>query len=274
MKNKIKYIPILLIMAAILVLSGCAKLDITASIDNENNVDYTYKITVTGIEDDDINYAEIKSYLGKILLHWKSAGFTSSLIETDGGFELTAAMSGQYETREEAFAALYSFMTNEVSPFTDVEYDYNLNYYYEDYYLSAGLDLENMIDDDIYTVYPSTVGADVDEFLSSFKCDVTFSLPSNESKESDAVIQKTVTQSISLNKPEEIYLSGIINNNVNARYEQALIERRAQEKMIIIISACASVLLIGVIILLSVKVKRGKKAKGEEKSLENDEKEI
>jgi len=261
MKSKIKYIPVLFILAAILVLSGCTKLDITASIDKDNNVDYTYKITVTGIEDDDINHAEIKSYLGKIMLHWKGAGFTSSLIEIDGGFELTATMSGQYQSREEAFAALYSFMTNEVSPFTDVEYDYNLNYYYEDYYLSAGLDLENMIDDDIYTVYPSTVGADVDEFLSDFKCDVTFSLPSNESKESDEVIQKTVTESISLDAPEEIYLSGIINNNVNARYEQALIERRAKEKMIIIISSCASVVLIGVIILLSFKVKKMRNAK-------------
>ena len=71
---------------------------------------------------------------------------------------MVSVLENQFDTREEAFAALYSYMTNETTPFVDVEYAYNQDFYHEDYFIKSHLDLSNMVDNDIYDAYPSLVG--------------------------------------------------------------------------------------------------------------------
>ena len=274
MKNKLKYIVALAAAFAALVLTSCAQLGITAEIDADNNVSYTYEITITGMSEDDINYNETKSYLGKIMRYWSDEeGFDTSLESQDGTLRMTAVLEKQCDSRQEAFEELYKYMTNSVSPFESVEYEYSQNFYYEDYSLTSAVSFEGMVDDDIYSVYPTTVGDDIDEFLSSLTCTVTFSLPLNESDISDEVTQNVVIKNIPLEGESEISISGVINNNVNVRYENNLLSTKAHQEKTIIIFSAAGVLALAALIVIIILRRKAKKKELEKTPEPTDKKE-
>jgi len=260
MKNKLKFIIISAVLAALLSLAGCAELNINASIDQRNVVDLSYEIIIPEIDQEDINYTETKSFLGKIMKYWtQEEGFDTHLDSSGNTLHLSAHLTKECASRQEAFQELYNYMTNSVSPFVNVTYDYNQNFYYEDYSLNAAINLSGIIDDDIYTVYPSIVGDDADEFLNNLKCTVTVSLPQNESDVSDAVTLNVVTVDVPVDSETEIAISGIINNNVNVRYENNLLATKAYQKKMIIILSAAAAALVGVLVLIIVLRKKQKK---------------
>ena len=250
MKKNLKYSLLFIIILTLSSLIGCGQININAAITEDNEVTYSYKM-VFNIEEDDINYSGVTTYLLKIKNHWEESGFKANIKTEEESITLIGKISEEYETRQEAFAALYSYMTNDISPFVDVEYEYNMNYYYEDYILKANINLEGLADEDIYTAYPSIVGEDVDDFLENMKCTITINLPQNNSKESDDIVENIVIVDVPFNEQAEVSLSGIINNNANARYEQELNAKKEKEQKNLIIVSCITITcIIGLIILL------------------------
>jgi len=259
--NKIKkYIIAAALIISVLLFAGCTEFLISASIDENNILVYSCKIDVKDIDVDDLNYMQVKGYFEKLQHHWKDNGYESDIFPYDGGISVYMEIQEQHETREEAFAALYGHMTNEISPFSNVDYDYNLNYYYEDYFIDAKLDFSQMIDSDIYDIYPDIVGKDVDEFLDSVKCTVEFSLPKNESFTTDIISENNKKYDISLIKESNISIVGIINNNANKVYEQDLDAKRNYEQKSMLIFFSVAFILIALLVLLIVfRVKKKKK---------------
>lgn len=264
MKNKLKYLLIFsLFIITIPVLSGCAEFSINASINQDNMVEYSYEIIIRDLADDDKNYSEAVSYLEELAAHFAEAGFSSSVEETESELEMTALIEKQCSTRQEAFEELYNYMTNSVSPFIDVDYEYNLNYTYEDYYLKANINLDGMVDDDIYTIYPLIVGDDVDEFLSNLTCSYNISLPQNESTEADIITQKIVSGNIPLDTQTEIFISGKINNNAHTLYEKELLKKWNNNILLLAAGILITILAVIAIIIFSRAIKKNKKGSDE-----------
>ncbi|MEX1376451.1 MAG: hypothetical protein AB1Z23_03145 [Eubacteriales bacterium] len=262
-----KYIIAAVLLAFALAFAGCTELKIDASIDENNMLTYSYKIDVTDIKKDDINYDEVKLYLEKIEQHWEDNGYDAAISTYDGGISIYMEINEQYETRGAALAGLYKCMTNEISPFSDVDYTYNLNYYYEDYTLDASLDFSNIINEQIYTAYPGAVGKEADDFINSAKCTVTISLPINESIEDDVINQNTKSFDVPIDKRSSIHMQGKINNNENLEYERDLIAKSEKQKENVIISAIVlfvSILILAIVIILWGKWRKKKKPQDEE----------
>ena len=89
-------------------------------------------------------------------------------------------------------------------------------------------------------------------YENNLKCTVTVSLPQNESDVSDAVTLNVVTVDVPVDSETEIAISGIINNNVNVRYENNLLATKAYQKKMIIILSAAAAALVGVLVLIIV----------------------
>ncbi len=260
MKNKSKLTILILLAVTAAVFTGCSELKIESSISADNLVTHMYELSISGVEDTDVNYKEIREFLHKVSDNWKEAGFDSKVIIKDDLILVRGTLTKQCSSREEAFITLYEFMTSPASPFSNVEYGYNLNYYYEDYFLKASLDFSDIVDNDIYTAYPSIVGEDVDKFFENFKCTVNFSLPENNSLETDEISQNILVKDITPNGENEIVLSGRINNNANAQYEKDLIAKREKEEKNLIVFTSAGLFAIIVLIILIILRKRKKKS--------------
>lgn len=235
-----KYIIAVVLLTFALAFAGCTEMKIEASIDENNTLTYSYKIDVTDIDKDDINYSQVQSYIEKIEDHWEDNGYEAAISTYDDGISIYMEIIEHYGTREEAFAGLYKCMTNEISPFADVDYTYNLNYYYEDYTLDASLDFSNIVYEEIYNVYPGAVGKEVDDFLNSFICTVTISLPINESITDDVISQNIKSFDVPIDGKSSIHIEGKINNNENLKYEQDLTAKMKKQKMTVIISYLVS----------------------------------
>ena len=260
MKNKLKFIVITVILLMLIALGGCTEININASINEDNEVNYSYEVIITKIEREDINYQEAKAYLSKMMKYWQDKeGFKTSLTTDNAQLHMTAWLKEDCDTREEAFQVLYEYMTNSVSPFINVDYNYSQNFYYEDYSLNASINLEDIADEDIYTVYPSIVGDDVDEFFSNLKCTVNISLPHNDSEVSDDITQKVDIFGVPIAGEKHISVSGVINNNENVRYENNLMLTKArQKKTLIILSGAAAVFIALLIVIIILKKKKNK----------------
>lgn len=258
--NRIKkYIIAAAIVCFALVFAGCTEFVIDASINEDNTLTYSYKIDVSDIDSADVSYSQVKEYLHKVERHWENNGFDAKVSIYDNGIHVSTKIEEDFETREQAFAALYQHMTNDISPFVDVDYTYNLNYYYEDYTLDAALDFSNIIDSEIYNVYPDIVGKDVDAFLDTAICTVNISLPKNEGTEDDIISENIETVTSSLTGKSSINISGIINNNANKKYEQDLHAKRDLEiKNMIIFFSIALVLIVALIVLIVLAKKKKK----------------
>lgn len=261
MKIRIKFLLFILTLTIITIFTGCTEFNISASIDKDNLVNYSYVITITGLDNPSENYNEAVSYLDEMGAHLDEAGFETTIEKEEGLLKMTSVIQKSCTSRQEAFGELYNCMTNSVSPFIDVEYEYNLNYYYEDYYLKANINLDGMVDDDVYEIYPSIVGDDIDEFLSSLKCTYTISLPENESTETDIITQKTITGSIPLDAQTEILVSGKINNNANVFYEKELLGKWNKNILMLAGGILITILAVIGIIIFSRAIKANNKEK-------------
>lgn len=250
-----------IIAAALIIIAslfaGCAEITIFAYIDAYNTMTYRYVVDVDDIDLDDVNYNQVKGYFEKLERHWEKSGYDTDIYPYDDGISIYMEISETYETREEAFAALYDAMTNEISPFTDVDYGYNLNYYYEDYYIDATLNFSEIVDNDIYDVYPGVVGEDVNELLNNIKCTAYFNLPENEGTMDDIIKMNKKSFDISLDSETPINISGKINNNANRVYEENLQAKRSleQKNMIIFFSITLASIIILVLLIVSKKMK-------------------
>ena len=66
MKNKFKYILIILIALLFSLFTGCAQININAVITADNKVSYTYDVFFEGVTESHVNYTQLKFYLNKV----------------------------------------------------------------------------------------------------------------------------------------------------------------------------------------------------------------
>ena len=257
MKNTTKYlVTILIITLALVFAAGCTNVEVNASITEDNLVTYTYNILVDDIDDEDINYDEIRLFFLDIKKYWEEQGLDCELLLENAQINLTGTLSRQCENREEAFDTLYEFMTHKTSIFDDVTLNYTEDFYKTNYSLITHLDLSGVIDEDVYEVYPKIVGDDVNDFIDSFKAVVKFSLPTEGVSEQGEtmIIQSESSTEVTLEEPVEISLSGNISNIENTESEANLENVKAKSKNAMFISGIIALLsLAGLAVLIIIK---------------------
>ena len=271
MKKYLKHIILAITILSVFLLAGCAEININASISNENLVIYTYTLNFNELDEDNPNTKSLETLLIETNSYWQDLGFDSELTSEGDTTTLVCTMQKQCATREEAFQALYEFMTNEITLFDDVSYTYINGFYKEDYSIVSHLDLSKIIDEEIYEVYPKIVGENVDDFAQSINCTVTFSLPVNESTETDALSQSQTVTAVGFSEPAEINISGYINNNENMRYENSLLEEKSKTMKALIIFGGASLLAVILAVILLIFRKKMLKSNKQEDKEENVE---
>jgi len=270
MNSKTKYITLALIILTISILTSCAQFNIEAQITPDNLVTYSYTFNFDNMNEDKLNYEELKLFLLDIQKYWGDNGIKCDMNIYENNIEFIGTMEKQCETREEAFETLYQYMTNKISLFDNVTLNYTDNYYTTEYSLTSTVDLTGIVDEQIYEVHPTIVDEDVDEFINSLKCTATFSLPYNDNIDSLEIIQNKIVSDIALTSPTNIVIAGIIHNNDLKINEKDLLNKRNKQRISIIIFALLGLLTLCFSILLIVKLIKSKdKPNKNEKDINN-----
>ncbi|MEX1377975.1 MAG: hypothetical protein AB1Z23_10970 [Eubacteriales bacterium] len=264
MKRFLKFALIISAFVLSLALAGCGDISIDGGITAENTVSLKYTLAFNDLDRDSDNYTELKDYLDELKDNWEDMDFESKLVKEDNSLILECTMSQECESREQAFEALYGFMTNEISVFDNVEYSYVQGFYQEDYTISGKIDISDIVDSSITSKYPAHIMSSIDEFYKNSTFEISFSLPYNDSDTTGEVVQKAFSKEVSFDNQTEFEFTGIIKNFENAEHERQINSEKADYEKKILISAIASaVLLIALLVIIILKVKKGKKQKEE-----------
>lgn len=274
MKKSMKLTILVLAISLITALTGCANVAIDAQITPDNLVTYSYTLSFAELDKENPNYEQLELFLLDIKEHWEENGVTGRIETADTTMKLTGTMQKQCESQYEAFETLYSYMTNEISPFDSVSLDYNHMEYIADYLLTANIDFTGILDEQIYETHPDIIDRDVEEFMDNLTCTATFSLPVSDGENPANIIESVSSHNIPLDNPYSI----VVGNTVNQKDtdEMALyVKRDNLLKAVKISGAIAGAALLAVVALIVIGILKKKKSTSEdevaEKSEENKE---
>ena len=225
MKKIIKYTISALIISLVLAFAGCAEFNIEGKITEDNTVSFSYVLKFTGMDkEEDLNYDQLELFLLDVQNYWEAKGVDATMNLYDDGMELIGLMEKKCETREEAFNTLYEYMTNEITVFDNVSLSYTGDYYEVAYNVSGSVDLTGIMDEQIYEAHPEIVIEDVDEFMQNLSCNITFSLPYNDSVDAVEIIQNETA--ISFTDTAAFNIDGVIKNNDLLQEEKDLLTEK------------------------------------------------
>jgi len=272
MKRKLTLLAIIMILIAI--FSGCATVEIDASIAPDNFVSYSYTLVFSNLDSEDPNYNQLRLFILDMQEYWEKNGVACDTSITESSISLKGTIQQQCASQEEAFNTLYEYMTNEISPYDNVTLAYNEDNFRTDYSIEADMDFSKVVDQKVYDVHPQIVINDVDEFLNTVKVTAVFTLPSNEGTESMVIESKTLNFDIPIDSPYSIKIDGTINDNEAAAREKqagARVKRLGAAIAVSVVLAAASLIAIIVMIVIKLSaVRSAKKAKAVEEEEEQE----
>jgi|GEM_PF-2983704 len=264
MKKIKKYLVIIIATIVMLTITGCIDIIIDGQITEDNIAKLTYTLAFVDVKEKDDVYNSLMDFLYELTEYWQEEGFNADIVVDDDNVTALCMMEKQCETREEAFEALYGFLSNDITVFDKIDYTYNSNFYSENYAIDVVINFEGIIDENIYSEYPKIVGEDIDKAIEKTKCAVRFELPYIDSSTESTTSTKLFEQNVSFDRETRIHIEGIIDNVDNIEYEKDLQSKKGRQELLIIIFSILA--LLSVVSIVDILILKRKRKNGDSKS--------
>ena len=240
---------IFMIMACCLILlSGCGHADITCKITEEFEavIDIELVVNTEGMN------AQEKKYLGYTMndlqQHWRDVLTQSKLIKRKSTMTLNGYMYKKADSTESAYDALLELMTDDVSPFDEVNGGYTTSFFKDQGYLSAKLDLTKLVDTKFVEELPESQRTRINEAIAASTARVIFQLPGETTKTTGTVDGCTVYQDATLDKPITLSVNNEIVHTEHHEEYDALNTKLSETKKTMIIFG----IVLGAVLLLII----------------------
>ncbi len=263
MRKKLALLAIMITLTV--VFCGCAVLNITCSIDEENTAKMLIDLHISTMDMSKEEASNAFSATGKIVHHLRLQGYDADYEKSDDKIIFTASKSKGCEDTESALDALIEFMADDASPFAQVDGGYSPSFFSDIYNLQAVLDLSNIISDEFLESLTPSNKYVIDNALKNTEGMVTFDLwgetaeytGSLEGSQNSMPISfdepVTLSRAIRLYNAENIKEHEVLSENLNMLDAEKQKLKTAQQ---IAISAVFLIILIMLAIIISRKSKK------------------
>ena len=249
----------IVIIVITIFASACGYIEITCRI-TENNYAYMgIKIDVSTDDLDENDSLLVNDTLDSLSEYWQEKGFTTEIIKYKDNIVLAAYLKERTENRQDAYEKLISFMTSEVSPFSDVESGYASSFFSDKQYISAKLDFSSIIDMEFIDTLPQTQHTRIVEALNNISGKVIFDFPGYIIDYDGKTENDSISKELTLFEPLEIMLKTSRNNTSNINEYKAIkhqtdVQQRNITTFIIIISITGFlIIMLTVLLVLSLR---------------------
>lgn len=235
-----KKITILLVtLIAVLLLCSCGKVDITCTVTQENLAVLEMKVEVPkdGIGEKDLS--TMRSAIHKVYNYWKQRGLEVTESLYGNPIVLEGKWEKQANNEKEAYDALLSFMTDGLSPFTEVEGGYSPAFFSNKRYLKAKLDLSHVVGASTIDALPPSQRQSIIDKIDSMQGRVTLDLPGDVIDSDGIVDQNTVYKQLDFDKEITIMVTTEYKNLENIDEHNGLVNSLPQQKKSLLIIAIA-----------------------------------
>ena len=255
---------IIISLALALLFCGCAKFDVTCSINSQNfaSMHINAKIPLKDLNANEINsiYYDVVDSLQP---YWEKEGYDVSFTESNNNYIIDLEMSSKCESREDAFDELMRMMALDASPFSKVEGGYSSSFFNDVYTVSAQMDLTKIVDYATISEFPVSQREKVLEALDDVSGRVVFRFHGETVAYIGKIAGKSNIVEIILDEPAEISSTVKTSNSENLKkydiLENEISVLSESIKNYTIICASAGFAILIIIILAIVFYRKNKK---------------
>lgn len=269
-----KFILILLLATATVLLSSCGNFDVTCSIDRFNNAEMRidFQIKEEGLSEYDISSIDYDLYdLGK---YWEnSLGYDIYYnYNPDCLYDITLCKSVKCDSKEEAVNELLEMMGADYSPFSSVEGGYSTSYLNDYFSITAEVDLSKIIADDYMAEISQDDREYIEDKLNTFSGTVNFDFYGDTVKYEGSLTENITTAELSLDSitkiSSSVKIADLKNKQDYNQLKDEIAELEKQKKQFTLFVILAGSLLLAIVALATVLMILRKKRKNEKPEAE------
>jgi hypothetical protein len=173
----------------VILLCGCGKVDITCEVTENNLATMEMRMEIPEGNIDYMNLMSLRTAVHMVHDYWAEQGIEVKEDLYRDPIILMGRWEKQADNEKEAYDALLSFMTDDLSPFTQVEGGYSPAFFSDKRYLKAKLDLANVVSSDVLDALPPSQRQSIIDKIDNIDGRVTFKLP-GEVIDSDGLVEE------------------------------------------------------------------------------------
>ncbi|MCK5128717.1 MAG: hypothetical protein KAQ68_02605 [Clostridiales bacterium] len=251
-----KIIYSIIVVIIVVFFAGCVDVEITCRITQDNYVQMSFLVDASTYGMSNNDRTLLNKTFENLAQYWKTKGLSVKVDNYKNNIIISANMNKQTSNPQEAFDSLLSFMMSEVSPFVKVEGGYNPSFFTDKRYLSAEIDLSNLVDMEYIESLPTTQEDRINLLLEQVKGKVIFDMPGEVLDYVGNIESSSIHENISLDESVKLSMTTEYENADNVDEYNDLNRQILQQKdeinsLIIIMSVLlASIISIIIIVLL------------------------
>lgn len=234
-------------LITIILLTACVDAEVSYNLDDNFGMDTNMKVVIKH------NDLQSRNYADDILEYWRELGFDASSEEMSDKITLNAQIHQNYKDMAIAAGEFAKSLTSSSSIFSDAHFKYIPSFEYDEFKLSASVDLQDVIRQNQLQDIPQN---DIDELLAQAKegsYKLVLSLPGQVTyTNADEQYGNICTWNLEYGKKSDIILENKLINSAAIDEYNELKQKKSSNSMLFRTTVAAAGFILMLIIVFAV----------------------